>query len=273
MDQARLGNEQRNTLVHEMGHWLGLEHTFGDIGSVCTIDDGLLDTSRTSGSTTVVQECDQVPCVGGAPTRIVNWMSVSHPRAVRIALLLTINKLSKCQGQNEDGSITENGFTTDQKARMFARYLRYRAGIDDACNKDPGVTRRDDIHYIFARQSAAAINSLKNVHDGTCPKPGDPIPGTTHAAGSGPTDLNKGNTGSKAITSVASEDEAPTSTVSGVAGATSAVPVEATQTTGSSSAGSTATQRPATSSSSNIKVSLTTAVALQALLSVFYTLY
>lgn len=77
MDQARLGNEAQNTLVHEAGHWLGLEHTFGDLGSLCTLDDGLLDTTRTSGDIYVVFECFQIPCDIDATRRIENWMSVS----------------------------------------------------------------------------------------------------------------------------------------------------------------------------------------------------
>ena len=76
LDQARLGNEKRNTLTHEIGHWLGLEHTFGDVGSLCTLDDGLLDTTRTSGSSRVVYECEQVACSGSTPGRIENHMSV-----------------------------------------------------------------------------------------------------------------------------------------------------------------------------------------------------
>jgi hypothetical protein len=77
MDQARLGNEAQNTLVHEVGHWLGLEHTFGDAGSLCTLDDGLLDTTRTSGARASIFNCYQKPCDSETEARINNWMSVS----------------------------------------------------------------------------------------------------------------------------------------------------------------------------------------------------
>jgi hypothetical protein len=124
MDQARLGTEAQNTLVHEIGHWMGLEHTFGMVGAYCTMDDGLLDTTRTSGDPTTIFDCFQKRCDNSNTyDRINNWMSYSQ-----------------CVGTNADNSFSTTAFTTDQKARMFARYLKYRRGISSACNTDPTVS-------------------------------------------------------------------------------------------------------------------------------------
>ena len=123
--------------------------------------------------------------------------------------------------------MTKVGFTNDQKARMFARYLLYRAGIKNACSKDPTVSRRDDIWEIFARQNQQ-VSSMQNIKDGTCPKPGDPIPGTVHATPNDGADLSQPDSGSAGVTTVAAEAQAPTATVSGVADETSAAAGTAT---------------------------------------------
>jgi len=123
--------------------------------------------------------------------------------------------------------MTKVGFTNDQKARMFARYLLYRAGIKNACSKDPTVSRRDDIWEIFARQNQQ-VSSMQNIKDGTCPKPGDPIPGTVHATPNDGADLSQPDSGSAGVTTVAAEAQAPTATISGVAGVTSAAAGTAT---------------------------------------------
>src|SRR4051812_44722268 len=56
------------TLLHEIGHWLGLGHTFGDSGQNCKVDDGLLNTTQTSGLDQFIGLCVQPTCAGGTET-------------------------------------------------------------------------------------------------------------------------------------------------------------------------------------------------------------
>lgn len=67
------------TVIHEVGHWLGLRHTFGkvvdDPSEDCLVGDGLR-TSLLSGLRSTVFQCQQTRC-DGKTLKIYNWMSVS----------------------------------------------------------------------------------------------------------------------------------------------------------------------------------------------------
>ncbi len=72
-------------LIHELGHWLGLRHTFvtivDTVGQDCKGDDGMPDTRRTPGFIDTLHECNQIPCdkksrAEGRTVFVTNYMSV-----------------------------------------------------------------------------------------------------------------------------------------------------------------------------------------------------
>ena len=69
---------------------------------------------------------------------------------------------------------------------MFARFLKYRRDVTDACVQDPTV----QIPRGISRRDSSSIPSMQNLKDGTCPAPGAPIPGTVYASAVGPENLS-----------------------------------------------------------------------------------
>ncbi|TIC90225.1 Extracellular metalloprotease [Colletotrichum higginsianum] len=106
IEEARVQGGDATTLIHDVGHWLGLGHTFDVANQECVVQDGLTNATQTSGNRDVLYQCSQVTCAGGPAVEINNYMSYSSCR----------------------GKTPRDGFTTDQKARMFANALQFRRG-------------------------------------------------------------------------------------------------------------------------------------------------
>lgn len=74
-----LGVNNDNVLTHEIGHYLGLDHTWGGSGS-CSMDDGFTDTPNTAGpSFNYAGSCsgNQSTC-SGVQTQYENYMDYSN---------------------------------------------------------------------------------------------------------------------------------------------------------------------------------------------------
>ncbi|OHW89754.1 metalloprotease, partial [Colletotrichum incanum] len=135
IEEAHVQGGDATTLIHDVGHWFGLGHTFDAMGQECVIQDGLTNATQTSGSRDVIYQCSQVTCVGGPAVEINNYMSYSSCR----------------------GKTPRNGFTTDQKARMFANALQFRRGYE------PGECMPDGTAAVKKR------SSMQDLLDGKCP--------------------------------------------------------------------------------------------------------
>ncbi|KAH8676807.1 hypothetical protein BGZ60DRAFT_266466 [Tricladium varicosporioides] len=103
---------QGKTLVHEIGHWLGLRHVFDEaqmnlkVTSPC-IDSNSDEIADTKQYPAGKEKWDpyQIPCGENASEPVTNYMSYSTIRGNGI------------------------GFKTGQKARAFSKYLGVRKGL------------------------------------------------------------------------------------------------------------------------------------------------
>lgn len=82
--------DKGRTLSHELGHWFGLRHIWGD--GDCSVDDFCADTPNANGSTRGCPN-NKDTCPGGGPDQIENYMDYSDDTCMDL-------------------------FTADQKARM-----------------------------------------------------------------------------------------------------------------------------------------------------------
>ncbi|OLN96864.1 Extracellular metalloprotease-like protein 1 [Colletotrichum chlorophyti] len=157
IEEAHVQGGDAATLVHDVGHWLGLGHTFGGVGEQCLIQTGLTNATQTSGNRDVVYECSQVTCVGGPAVEINNYMSYSS-----------------CRGKSP-----KDGFTTDQKARMFANALQFRRGYESGeCMPD-------------GKAAVRKRSSMQDLLDGQCPdvnKQANILMNTPHSMATGVVD-------------------------------------------------------------------------------------
>ncbi|EFQ25863.1 uncharacterized protein GLRG_01007 [Colletotrichum graminicola M1.001] len=135
IEEARVQGGDATTLVHDVGHWFGLGHTFNELGQECLIQSGLTNATQTSGNRDVVFQCSQVTCAGGPAVDVNNYMSYSSCR----------------------GKTPRDGFTTDQKARMFANALQFRRGYES------GECMPDGSAAVKKR------SSMQDLLDGKCP--------------------------------------------------------------------------------------------------------
>lgn len=94
LNYTKVGNDLNNdigrTLVHEIGHWLGLLHIWGDDSGACTGDDGIADTPNQADA---YQNCPSgTPNSCGSNDMYMNYMDYTDADC---AMLFTIDQKNK----------------------------------------------------------------------------------------------------------------------------------------------------------------------------------
>lgn len=142
---GRIGNVQYpynlgRTCTHEVGHWLGLKHVWGDgLGNGCLSDDFCDDTPNQEGPTTDFEACPAFPTIscnnGPLGNMFMNYMDYS-----------------------DDGCM--NIFTRDQVARMrtVLEFSAMRANLIQSprCNVPSARDARMELHRPVSGDSLCA---------------------------------------------------------------------------------------------------------------------
>ncbi|WYZ46752.1 hypothetical protein EsH8_IX_000977 [Colletotrichum jinshuiense] len=163
IEEAHVQGGNSTTLIHDVGHWFGLGHTFAEVGQQCVAQSGLTNATQTSGNQDVLYQCSQVTCAGGPSVDINNYMSVSPRRSLFVSSQVFRFEVAELTGwlfkqySSCRGKIPEQGFTTDQKARMFANALQFRRGYETGeCTPD-------------GKAAVRKRSSMQDLLDGNCP--------------------------------------------------------------------------------------------------------
>ena len=90
-------NDLGRTLVHEMGHYLGLRHIWGDpdlFSDGCSVDDGIVDTPNQSSQSNFECNLENNTCVDNPinyPDMVENYMDYSNDQCLN---MFTLNQIS-----------------------------------------------------------------------------------------------------------------------------------------------------------------------------------
>ena len=115
-DDGISGNELGKTLVHEVGHYLGLRHIWGDalFEGGCSVDDGIADTPNQEAASNFTCNLNQNSCSDGLddfPDMVENYMDYSNDACMNMftntqidvmRIILEIARPGLIEGQESD---------------------------------------------------------------------------------------------------------------------------------------------------------------------------
>ena len=101
--------DEGRTLTHEVGHWFGLRHIWGD--GNCTTDDFVFDTPRASGpnfgcAAATTNSCNDITYGAAADSNdmVKNYMDYSDDRCMDIFTIGQKNRMRVVMGETGNGS-------------------------------------------------------------------------------------------------------------------------------------------------------------------------
>ena len=135
-DDGMSENNQGKTAVHEIGHYLGLRHTWGDSTPFfgpdgCSLDDGITDTPNAQDQAGYVCDFNKNTCSGDTfgssgedlPDMVENYMDYSPDACLnmftngQINVMRNVLEIARTELINDDNSINicQNSFNLDEK--------------------------------------------------------------------------------------------------------------------------------------------------------------
>ncbi|WP_008636765.1 T9SS-dependent choice-of-anchor J family protein [Bizionia argentinensis] len=106
------------TLTHEMGHWLGLRHIWGDTSN-CTNDDYCADTPDSNASNSGCPTIDRCSADGLGPDMVENYMDYTNDACMNIFTADQVNRIITVL-ENADGISNLQNSTTGNPEPIIA---------------------------------------------------------------------------------------------------------------------------------------------------------
>jgi len=167
-DDGISGNDMGIACVHEVGHYLGMRHIWGDpiSGSGCNVDDGISDTPNQNAASQFtcnynLNSCSDSPV--NYPDMIENYMDYSNDACMNMFTInqkivmravLELARPGLIQGQDEDecplaGDVNSDGIVNIQDVIISVNIvLDTETNVNCADFNDDGVVNIQDIILI-----------------------------------------------------------------------------------------------------------------------------
>ena len=167
-DDGISGNEMGQTCVHEVGHYLGLRHIWGDPigGSGCSVDDGISDTPNQNAASQFtcnynLNSCSDTP--EDYPDMVENYMDYSsdacmnmftNNQSIVMRSILELARPGLIEGQDDENNCINGDVNSDSIINIQDVILTVNiilgANIENSCSdyNNDGLTNIQDVILI-----------------------------------------------------------------------------------------------------------------------------
>ena len=167
-DDGISGNEMGQACVHEVGHYLGLRHIWGDPigGSGCSVDDGISDTPNQNAASQFTCNYNLNSCTDSPinyPDMVENYMDYSNDacmnmftanQSIVMRSVLELARPGLIEGQNEDddcinGDTNSDGIINIQDVILTVNII-LGTNLDENCSdyNEDGIINIQDVILI-----------------------------------------------------------------------------------------------------------------------------